>query len=1029
MKMNKLIGFALSQRLFFSLLAVVILGFGIKSYKELPVDAFPDISPTQVKIIIKSSGMTPAEIESRITVPIEMKMVGIPYETIMRSTTKYGLCDITIDFEDGTDIYWARQQVSERLSDIKADLPANLEGGLAPISTPLSDILMFTIESDTLSLTEKRSLLDWIISPKIRSVSGVAEVNALGGKVKTYEVIPDLGKMRTMGISLDQIFKALEENNQNDGMGRVSQGVESILVRSVGRLQTLNDIETLPVTKKGNKIITIGEIAMVDIGHITRAGFVSKNGQGEAVQGLVLGLKGTNTGFVLEKVKEELKKIEPMLPGDTRIEIFYDRSDLVNLATGTVKNALYEAVVLIIVILLVMLGNFASALSVALILPFALLMSFIAMQYFGLTANLMSLGGLAIAIGILVDSAVVMVEHITAELGNPKYERQTKLHIIHRAAVEMAPSIITGVLIIIIVFMPLLTLQGLEGKLFKPVALSIVFAMFSSLILALTLIPVLSSFILKKRPDTESFLIKNLIRLYRPTLSFCIKYAKIVMATVVLLFGGSLYLASQTGKIFMPTMDEGSIIIGVEMLPSISLEESLVLNLKVQKKLLAAVPEIKDIIARTGSDELGLDPMGLNDTDTFLVLKDKEEWREPSKEFVMNEIRKVLDQFVGIEYGFTQPIEMRVSEMLTGVRGDLAIDIFGSDNVKLEEIAQQIKTILETITGSSDVYKKANEGVEYFELKFDKKAMAYYGITQQQINDFLKVMVTGVQAGIIQEDMRRINLILKGDPSLRNSLDMITKLYYPLDDGRSVPLSNFVKFISSAGPVQIEHENGYRKTIVQTNVEGRDLVSFVEEAKAKIDKEVSLPAGYYLTYGGEFENQQRAAARLALIVPLALVLVFLLLFVSFGSLLQATIVLINVPLALIGGFAGLYFSGEYISVPASVGFIALLGIAVLNGVVLVNYFNYLIRQGYELKDAVLTGSIKRFRPVLMTATIAAFGLLPLLFATGPGSEIQRPLAIVVINGLISSTLLTLIVLPILYLRFSQGCCPGSDEDK
>ncbi len=1029
MKMNKLIGFALSQRLFFSLLAVVILGFGIKSYKELPVDAFPDISPTQVKIIIKSSGMTPAEIESRITVPIEMKMVGIPHETIMRSTTKYGLCDITIDFEDGTDIYWARQQVSERLSDIKADLPANLEGGLAPISTPLSDILMFTIESDTLSLTEKRSLLDWIISPKIRSVSGVAEVNALGGKVKTYEVIPDLGKMRTMGISLDQIFKALEENNQNDGMGRVSQGVESILVRSVGRLQTLNDIETLPVTKKGNKIITIGEIATVDIGHLTRAGFVSKNGQGEAVQGLVLGLKGTNTGLVLEEVKEELKKIEPMLPGDTRIEIFYDRSDLVNLATGTVKNALYEAVVLIIVILLIMLGNFASALSVALILPFALLMSFIAMQYFGLTANLMSLGGLAIAIGILVDSAVVMVEHITAELGNPKYKRQTKLKIIYNASVEMAPSIITGVLIIIIVFMPLLTLQGLEGKLFKPVALSIVFAMFSSLILALTLIPVLSSFILKKRPDTESFLIKNLIKLYRPTLSFCIKHAKMVMAAVVLLFGGSLYLASQTGKTFMPTMDEGSIIIGVEMLPSISLEESLVLNLQVQKKLLAAVPEIKDIIARTGSDELGLDPMGLNDTDTFLVLKDKEEWREPSKEFVMNEIRKVLDQFVGIEYGFTQPIEMRVSEMLTGVRGDLAIDIFGSDNVKLEEIAQQIKTILETITGSSDVYKKANEGVEYFELKFDKKAMAYYGITQQQINDFLKVMVTGVQAGIIQEDMRRINLMVKGDPNLQNSLDRITKLYYPLDDGRSVALSNFVKFISSAGPVQIEHENGYRKTIVQTNVEGRDLVSFVEEAKAKIDKEVSLPAGYYLAYGGEFENQQRAAARLALIVPLALVLVFLLLFVSFGSLLQATIVLINVPLALIGGFAGLYFSGEYISVPASVGFIALLGIAVLNGVVLVNYFNYLIKQGYELKDAVLTGSIKRFRPVLMTATIAAFGLLPLLFATGPGSEIQRPLAIVVINGLISSTLLTLIVLPILYLRFSQGCCPGSSEDK
>lgn len=776
-------------------------------------------------------------------------------------------------------------------------------------------------------------------------------------------------------------------------------------------------------------MITLSDVATVKFGYLTRAGFVSKNGEGEAVQGLVLGLKGTNTGIVLEKVKEELKKLEPMLPGDTKIEIFYDRSDLVNLATDTVKNALYEAIILIMVILLVMLGNLASAVSVALILPFALLMSFIAMQYFGLTANLMSLGGLAIAIGILVDSAVVVVEHITAELGNPKHKRQSKLHIIYGATLEMAPSIITGVLIIIIVFMPLLTLEGLEGKLFRPVALSIIFALFSSLVLALTLIPVLSSFILSKRPDKESYLIKLLTKGYRPVLIFCLKHAKGIILAVLILFGGSLYLASKTGKAFMPTMDEGSIIIGIEMLPSISLQESLTLNLKIQKKLLESVPEIKDIIARTGSDELGLDPMGLNDTDTFLVLKEKKEWREPSKEFVIEEIRKVLDQFVGIEYGFTQPIEMRVSEMLTGVRGDLAIDIFGSDNEKLEEIAVQIKGILETIPGSSDVYKKANEGVEYFELEFDKKAMAYHGISQQEINDFLKVMVTGVQAGIIQEGMRRIDLMVKGDENLQNSLDKIRKLYYPLENGKAVPLSNFVKFISNAGPVQIEHEHGYRKTIVQTNVEGRDLVSFVEEAKAKIGKEVKLPAGYYLAYGGEFENQQRAASRLAIIVPLALFLVFILLFVSFGSLTQAVIVLINVPLALIGGFIGLYLSGEYMSVPASVGFIALLGIAVLNGVVLVNYFNYLIKNGTELRDAVVEGSIKRLRPVLMTATIAAFGLLPLLFATGPGSEIQRPLAIVVINGLISSTLLTLIILPILYLKFSKGCCAGVEEEK
>lgn len=1017
--MNKLIEFALSQRIFLTMLAVVILGFGFKAYRELPIDAFPDISPVQVKLILKSSGMTPEEIESRIAIPIEMQMVGIPHQTMMRSLSKYGLCDVTIDFEDGTDIYWARQQVGERLADIKETLPGNTEGGLAPISTPLSDILMFTIESDTLTLTEKRSLLDWIIAPKIRSIGGVAEVNALGGKVKTYEVVPDINKMRTLGVTMDMLFSALEANNQNDGAGRITSGAESIFVRSVGKLDRIEEIAQIAVHKVNDKIVSVGEVASVRIGSLTRAGFVTKNGEGEAVQGLVLGLKGANTAEVVDKVKKQLKQIEPILSAHTEIKIFYDRSDLVNLATDTIKKALLEAVVLIVVILLLLLGNLASAFSVALILPFALMMSFIAMQYFGLSANLMSLGGLAIAIGILVDSAVVMVEHITAELGNQKHAAQSKLHIIYHAAIEMAPSIVTGVLIIIIVFMPLLSLEGLEGKLFKPVALSIVFALFSSLVLALTLIPVLSSFILKKRPDTESFLIRFLHKRYEPMLLFSIKHYKTVIATVFLAFIVSLFLASRTGKTFMPTMDEGSIIIGVEMLPSISLEESRALNLKLQKKLLSAVPEIKDIIARTGSDELGLDPMSLNDTDTFLVLNSKETWRKPSKEFVIEEIRKVLDEMIGIEYGFTQPIEMRVSEMLTGVRGDLAVDIFGSDNNELEKIAVQIKSILEQIPGSSDVYKKANEGVEYFEIRFDKKMMGHYGVTQEQINRFLKVMLTGEDAGIIQEGMRRVDLMVKGDFALQNSLDKLQRLYYPLENGASVPIRNFVAFASTAGPVQIEHENGYRKTIVQANVKGRDLVGFVEEAKAKIEQEVKLPAGYYLSYGGEFENQQRAAKRLAVIVPIALLLIFVLLFVSFGSLLQAAIVLINVPLALIGGFAGLYVSGEYLSVPASVGFIALLGIAVLNGVVLMNHFNHLVKNGYALAEAVVQGSVKRLRPVLMTATIAAFGLLPLLFVTGPGSEIQRPLAIVVINGLISSTLLTLIVLPILYLKLSK----------
>lgn len=1017
--MKGLISFSLTQRLFISLFAIVILGFGVKSYYSLPVDAFPDISPTQVKIIMKSSGMTPDEVESRIVIPIEMGMLGIPHQTVMRSTTKYGICDIAIDFEEGTDIYWARQQVAERLSSIADELPANLEGGLAPISTPLSEILMFTIESKTLDLGEKRSLLDWVIAPKIRSVSGVAEVNALGGKVKTYEVTPKLEAMRTYGITLERLISTLEENNLNDGAGRVTQGVNSILVRSVGRVNDIFDIKNLSVASVGGKVISIGDLADVKIGYLSRAGFSTKNGQGEAVQGVVLGLKGANTSKVLQDVKEKLVEIESSLPKDTKIDIFYDRSTLVNLATDAVKSSLLEAVILIVIVLLLFLGNFASALSVALILPFALLMSFIAMDYFGLSANLMSLGGLAIAVGMLVDSAVVMVEHITAELGNPKRKNENIVHIIYNAAIEMAPSIVTGVLIIIIVFLPLLTLEGLEGKLFKPVALSIVFALFSSLILSLTLIPVLSSFILKIREDKESWLIKTLLKGFKPSLDLAIKHSTAVFVTVFLIFGGSLYLASKTGKAFMPTMDEGTLLAMIESLPSISIEESIELNKKIQTKLMSDVPEISSIIARTGTDELGLDPMSLNDTDTFFILKPMKEWREQSKEWMKNQIRASLDSMVGVEYVFTQPIEMRVSEMLTGVRGDLAIDIFGDDHDELERVAAEIKTILEQVKGSSDVYKKSNEGIEYFELSFNQQALGHYGLSEREIAAFMKTMVTGVQVGIVQEGMRRIKLMVKGEDVMHNSLSALESLHYVLKDGTSISLANLVTFTKTTGPVQIEHENGYRKTVVQSNVEGRDLVGFVEDAKAQIEQKVQMPAGYYVTYGGEFENQQRAASKLMIIIPIALLIIFILLFVSFNSITQAMLVLINVPLALIGGFAGLYISGEYLSVPASVGFIALLGIAVLNGVVLVNYFNYLVQHGYEVIDAVREGTLKRFRPVLMTATIAALGLLPMLFATGPGSEIQRPLAIVVINGLISSTLLTLIVLPLLYLKFTN----------
>ncbi len=1016
---DKIIKFSLSQRLFIILMALVILGFGIKSYKELPIDAFPDISPTQVKIIMKSSGMTPNEVESRITTPIELAMLGIPHQTIVRSVSKYGLCDITIDFEEGTDIYWARQQVSERLNSIKEELPKNIEGGLAPISTPLSDILMFTIESDSLSLTEKRTILDWIIAPKIRSINGVAEVNSLGGFVKTYQVTPDLKKMQAFKIDMESIKKALEENNINDGAGRVTVGVESFYVRSVGKINDIEDIENRAVKKIGNKIIKIKDIARVEIGHLTRAGFVTKDGKGEAVEGIVLSLKGANAAKVIKEVKRELKNIEKSLPKGTSIKLLYDRSELVNIATHTVKKALIEAVILIIAILLLMLGNIASAVSVALILPFALLMSFIAMKIFGLSANLMSLGGLAIAVGMLVDSAVVMVEHITAELGEEgeKRRKKPKVEIILKAAREVAPSIVTGVLIIIIVFMPLLTLEGLEGKMFKPVALSIVFALFSSLVLSLTLIPVFSYMILKIRPDKESFVMKILLKSYKPALLFSINHQRIVVASAVLLLLSAVYMFMHVGKTFMPTMDEGSIIIGIEKNPSISLNESKAMDLKIQQKILKEVPEVVSIVARTGSDELGLDPMGLNDTDTFLVLKPKEEWRKPDKEWLINELRKVLEEFPGIEYSFTQPIEMRVSEMLTGVRGDLAVKIYGSDQNVLNELGKKIKEILEKIEGSSDVYKKANEGFEYLKLTFNQNALGLYKVTEAEVASYLKTLINGVKIGIIQEGMRRVDLVIKGEENLQQSISKLKKLNYILSNGETIPLTQLVTFEQTGGPVQIEHEKGLRKTVVQSNVEGRDLVGYVEEVKKAIEKEIKLPAGYFIEYGGEFENQQRAAKRLMIIVPISVFMIFILLFMSFNSITQALLVLVNIPLALVGGIAGLYFTGEYLSVPASIGFIALLGIAILNGVVMVNYFNQLVLQGMKVKDAVITGTLRRLRPVLMTALIAALGLLPLMFATGPGSEIQRPLAIVVIYGLASSTILTLIILPILYLRF------------
>ena len=1019
--LNRLVQFALAQRLFVLLAAALLAGAGWYAFKNLAVDAFPDVSSTQVKVIMKAPGMTPEEIESRIAIPIEVEMLGIPKQRMLRSVSKYGLVDVTVDFQDGTDIYWARQQVAERLGNISADLPTGISGGMAPTTTPLGEMFMFTIEGKALSLEERRSLLDWVIRPALRSVPGVADVNALGGKVATFEVVPDAVKLNALGLSSAKLKATIEANNRNDGAGRLGEGDEVLLVRTEGSIKTQDDLRAIIVDNKNGRTVRLADVAMVRDGSVTRYGVVTQDGQGEAVEGLVLGLAGANAQKVVEGVTRKLEELKPALPAGVEVKVFYNRASLVEKAVATVSKALVESTLIVLVLLGAFLGNLRAAVAVAVVLPLAALGTFIMMRVAGMSANLMSLGGLAIALGMLVDAAVVVVENIVQHLASDTTKgRLPRLHIVLRAVREVATPVSAGILIIITVFLPLLTLQDLEGKFFVPVALTIVFALLGSLVLSLTVIPVLSSFLLEKVKHEEPWLPRQLHRLYRPALAWALRSQRVVFVAAALMLMAAAGVYTQVGKTFMPQMDEGDIIIGIEKLPSISLEETAQLDLMVHRALMKAIPEITGVVARAGSDEIGLDPMGLNQTDTFLVLKPRDEWKMANKDALIEEIRKVLDQLPGIRYSFTQPIDMRVSEMIIGVRGDVAIKIFGPDLKTLNELAGQVETLMKKVPGSEDVYTVENDGVQYLRVVVDRLVAGRYGLSVEDVQDALRAQVEGQRAGTVIDGNRRVPIVIRGPDAVKLSLSEFSSLRIMAPDGQSVPLETLAKLERDTGPVKIDREMGSRYGVVIANVTGRDLVGFVEEAKARVAEGVKLPMGYRIAWGGQFENQQRAAARLTLVIPLALGFIFLILFTTFGSVRQALLVLSNIPFALVGGIVALWITGEYLSVPASVGFIALLGIAVLNGVVLVSYFNQLHAEGLGLLECVTQGAMRRLRPVLMTASITAFGLVPLLFATGPGSEIQRPLAIVVIGGLITATVLTLILLPILYLRFAHS---------
>lgn len=1015
--LSRIVSFALSQRLLVLALAVAIIGLGANAYLRLPVDAFPDISPTQVKIILKAPGMTAEEVETQVITPIEMELLGIPRQVMLRSAAKYALADITLDFEDGVDVYWARQQVSERLNNALDAVPDGVSGGLSPISTPLSDVFMFTVEGGGLTLEQRRSLLDWTIRPALRGLPGVADVNVLGGRVRTFEVAPNYAALAAAGLTAKDLIEAIPESNRNDGAGRLSEGEEALVVRVAGAIANLEDLRETAVPLPSGGTARLGDLAEVREGALTRYGAVTQNGAGEAAEGLVIALRGADAKAVVRQVEARLKELQPSLPKGVTVSPFYNRSDLIEKATATVTHALIEATVLVVILLLLFLGDVRAAAVVALSLPLSALITFLLMRAFGLSANLMSLGGLAIAIGMLVDAAVVVVENTVERLHDPAVKGSRRLHLIFEAVREVTTPVVSGVLIICLVFLPLLSLQGLEGKLFAPVALTIVFALGGSLVLSLTVIPVLASLLIKARPHHESWLMRRLTPFYARQLERALAKPRPVFAAA----GAGIVLAAAAyvlvGKSFMPTMDEGAILMQLAKLPSIQLDASTDQDLAVQRAILKQIPEVKRIVARVGSDELGLDPMGLNETDSFLVLADRKDWRKPDKAWLTEEIRKVAAQFPGVEATFTQPIEMRVSEMLTGSRGDLAVKVFGPDLAVLSDVARRIETSLKTVPGAADVYTVAGDGVRYLQFDVDRAAAVRAGLSVTQVQAELRAQLEGAPAGYVFEPGRRTPVVVRGDDSLRNDPQAFLQTQIATPSGGAVRAADLAQVVQREGPAKIDRENASRFAVVQAYVTGRDLVGFVKDAQAKVAREVPLPAGYRLVWGGQFENQKRAAARLAVVVPASLGLIFLVLFVTLRSVRQAALILVNIPFALIGGLVALWLSGEYLSVPASVGLIALLGIAVLNGLVLVSHFNELLERGLDIGEAVFQGAVRRLRPVLMTASISALGLVPLLIATGPGSEIQRPLAIVVVGGLVTSTLLTLILLPILYRRF------------
>jgi cobalt-zinc-cadmium resistance protein CzcA len=1029
---NPILDFSVRQRMLVTLATIVLAGFGVLAVKQIPIDAFPDVTNVQVQVLATTGGMSPPEVEKLVTRPIEMQMGGLPRLEEIRSVSKIGLCAITIVFEDGVDDYFARQLVSERLSSARESLPAGVDVELGPITTGLGEVFQYTLVSKDgkHDATELRTVQDYIVRPLLRTVPGVTDVNSFGGLVKQFQVIVKPERLTSFKVTLQQIFEALEKNNANASGNFIEHKSEQYVVRGLGLVKDTRDIENIIVATHEHTPIYVRDVADVVIGAELRQGAVTANGEGEAVAGIVLMLKGASGRDVVNAVKEKLPAIQKALPKGVELVAFYDRTDLVKKAIHTVTKALQEGAIFVLIILIALLADVRSAIIVTLVLPLAALFAFIMMKWWDLSANLMSLGGLAIGIGMMVDGAVVMVEnvhrHLTEKPDESKaHAHANKVETVLYAAKEVGRPIVFGIFIIIIVFLPLFTLQGFEGKMFAPLAFTISFALLGSLILSLTLVPMLCTVFLKQEVlEHDPFHIRWLKASYLAFLKPCVRFPWLVVLLALAALGGSLTLVPLIGTEFLPSLDEGSVAVQTFRIPSISLPQSLALQLKAEK-ILKQFPEVIDVVSKTGRADIASDPMGVELSDVIVTLKPREEWTTTkSKEELVEKMRAALAELPGVASSFSQPIALRVDELVSGVKSAIGIKIFGEDLDVLKEKGDAVARVLGKVRGAADVNVEKVSGLAYLQIEIDRAKIARYGINVADINDVIETAIGGKEATKVYDGLKVFGLAVRFPENARNDVEPIKEILIPSPAGALIPLGQIAKVYVTEGPAQISREMGQRRIVIECNVTDRDIGSFVAEAQRKIDAAVKLPPGYIVTWGGQFENQQRAMKRFAIVVPITIAAIFLMLFSSFNSVKQAVLIILNIPFAMIGGILALVIGHFNLSVSASVGFIALFGVAVLNGVVMVSYFNELCRAGISVADAVIQGSILRLRPVLITASVAALGLIPMLFATGPGSEIQKPLAAVVIGGLISSTLLTLFILPTLYKVFERRSQPA-----